>query len=487
MKDRFVNVELEKRLLSLLLSEELGFKSINFVFTSINYDHFTTHLHKLLFGFVINSFNNYCEANKENNFTKLPVIICEEVVNAVKSDTKLSIEDKDSVQEFVQEMLYLPDVPEHLNYYVSELNEYKKLRILKNTLHAANDALVVDNEKSASDVAINIQQIMSDGLIDARKSDQSIDLLGTYAEQAHANAIKNKNRSNNSITGVDTGIASLNTITSGLQPSDFVVVAARPSMGKSALAVHMALQAAMSPEALVNKGNYGIVFFTLEMTAIQLAQRFLANYSNIPITKINTGRGLENNELSDLKQAVNKFKTFDVFIDECNTNYIDDIRNKVLRLKEKIDLKLVIIDYLQLLSAHNHSYNRQNEIAYISRTLKRLAVEVNVPIVALSQLSREVEKRPDKNPIMSDLRESGAIEQDADIVIFLYRDDYYHPSKVNNEKSCSEIELKIAKHRNGPLGIFNLKFWKAVSAFSDENSSYNKVNLQTPKIIAKYN
>ncbi|HEX3031801.1 MAG TPA: replicative DNA helicase [Bacillota bacterium] len=248
-------------------------------------------------------------------------------------------------------------------------------------------------------------------------------------------------------TGVPTGFADLDKMTSGLQPSDLIIVAARPAMGKTAFCLNMAQNAAI-------RHKVPVAVFSLEMSTGQLAQRMLCSEAMIDQHKLRTGT-LSDGDWPKLVNAVGPLSQAPIFIDDSIGISVMEMRSKCRRLKAEHGLGLVIIDYLQLMQGSRRSESRQQEISEISRALKALARELNCPVVALSQLSRSVEQSQDKKPNLSHLRESGAIEQDADIVSFIYRDEYYHPD-TTEKKGIAEIIL--AKHRNGPVGSVELGF-----------------------------
>lgn len=260
------------------------------------------------------------------------------------------------------------------------------------------------------------------------------------------------------ITGLSTGYYDLDKITSGLHPNELIIIAARPAMGKTALAVNLAVNIAQ-----LNKKT--VALFNMEMGAEQLAQRILSSVGQIDITKLRNGR-LEHDDWKKLNEAVSRLSDTKIFIDDTPGMTIGEIRAKCRRLDSSEDgLGIVIIDYLQLISGSaKYSGNRQQEVSEISRSLKTLAMELNIPVIALAQLSRSVEGRDDKRPILSDLRESGSIEQDADIVAFLYRDDYY-TKEISIDENTSKSEFIIAKHRNGPTTTIDLIFRRNKTTF----------------------
>ena len=272
-------------------------------------------------------------------------------------------------------------------------------------------------------------------------------------------AVENKGKP----TGVGSGFIEFDKATSGLQKSDLILIAARPSMGKTAFALNIGLNAAL-------RGNV-VAIFSLEMSKEQLGQRLLSSHSGIDSHKLNTGN-LTEDEIIEIAGTVDALSNIKLFIDDTAAISALELRSKARRLKNERGLDLIIIDYLQLMqgkSARNISeVNRQQEISEISRSLKALARELNIPVIALSQLSRNVELRADKRPLLSDLRESGSLEQDADIVMFLYREEYYNHETENQNVA----ELIVAKNRNGPTTSMKLHFARECMRFA--NLAFNE-------------
>ena len=255
------------------------------------------------------------------------------------------------------------------------------------------------------------------------------------------------------LTGLTTGFIDLDNKLSGLQKSDLVLLAARPSMGKTAIAVNFVTNAAL-------KGNANVAVFSLEMSKEQLVQRMISATAHVDLQKIISGR-LSEDEWMQVINSMAPLSQANIFIDDTAGISLTEMKAKCRRLKIEKGLDLVMIDYLQLMQLDGRQENRQQEISSISRGLKALAKEMECPVIALSQLSRAPELRSDHRPILSDLRESGAIEQDADVVLFLYRDDYYHED--SEKKNIGEVI--IAKHRNGPTGSLELVFKKEFTKF----------------------
>jgi replicative DNA helicase len=275
------------------------------------------------------------------------------------------------------------------------------------------------------------------------------------------------------VTGIPTGYRDLDRITSGFQRNDLIIIAARPSVGKTAFALNVAQNVAVNTEETV-------AIFSLEMGAEQLVQRMLCAEGNIDSQRLRNGQ-LQPDDWGKLTMAMGSLSNAGIFIDDSPGIRVSEIRSKCRRLKQEHGLGMIMIDYLQLIQGSpSSSENRQQEVSEISRALKGLARELNVPLIALSQLSRGVESRQDKRPMMSDLRESGSIEQDADIVGFLYRDDYY--DEETDKQNI--IEIIISKQRNGPTGTVELAFKKEYNKFVDLDHRYEESDIPPAPVHA---
>jgi replicative DNA helicase len=262
------------------------------------------------------------------------------------------------------------------------------------------------------------------------------------------------NQSN--VTGVPTGYAKLDDMTSGLQGGDLIVIAGRPSMGKTALALNIA-------EFVAVDNGLPVAIFSMEMSSTQLAMRMLGSIARVDQHKMRTGR-LNDKEWGELSEAMGKLHETPIYIDEGGALTALEVRARARRLKRQYSkLGLIVIDYLQLMSSTAQGENRATEISEISRSLKAMAKELDVPVVALSQLNRALEQRPNKRPQMADLRESGAIEQDADVILAIYRDEVYNPESP--EKGVAEVN--ILKQRNGPIGVVKLTFLGQYTRFEN--------------------
>src|SRR5690625_1794251 len=350
----------------------------------------------------------------------------------------------------------------NIAYYRNIVEEKALLRRL---IRTATDIVTFsfENEGEVDDVLNeaerNILEVSSRGSVADFKS------IGDVLVDVYSN-IEELTKSEGEVTGLPTGYRDLDRITSGFQNNDLIIIAARPSMGKTAFALNIA-------QNVATKTEKNVAIFSLEMGADQLVSRMLCAEGNIDSQRLRTGR-LEDKDWERLAMAMGSLSNAGIFIDDSPGIRVSEIRSKCRRLKQEHGLDMIIIDYLQLIQGSPGSgENRQQEVSEISRSLKGLARELNLPLIALSQLSRGVEQRQDKRPMMSDLRESGSIEQDADIVGFLYRDDYYNEESEND----SRIEIIISKQRNGPTGTVELAFVKEYNKFVDLEHRYSSEDI----------
>jgi replicative DNA helicase len=268
------------------------------------------------------------------------------------------------------------------------------------------------------------------------------------------------------VTGIPTGFYDLDRLTTGFHPGDLVIIAARPGMGKTSFALSILYYLSVLD-------NVPSAFFSLEMSKEQIAMRLLGEETRIPLKKIRSGF-LNESEVEKITTAALNMMRAPLYIDDTASLSILDLKAKARRLKKEKDIKIIVIDYLQLLRSHRRVENRQQEVAEISRGLKALAKELGIPVVALAQLSRQAEMRADKRPQLADLRESGSIEQDADLVLFIHRPEYYKKNPSPQEEGLAEII--IAKQRNGPTGTVNLAFIKEITKF--ENLAKTSDNIK---------
>ncbi|EZP74796.1 replicative DNA helicase [Parageobacillus genomosp. 1] len=338
----------------------------------------------------------------------------------------------------------------NVEYYARIVEEKSVLRrLIRTATSIAQDGYTREDEV---DVLLDEaeQKIME---ISQRKHSGTFKNIKDVLVQTYDNIEMLHNRKGE-VTGIPTGFTELDRMTSGFQRSDFIIVAARPSVGKTAFALNIA-------QNVATKANENVAIFSLEMSAQQLVMRMLCAEGNINAQNLRTGK-LTPEDWGKLTMAMGSLSNAGIYIDDTPSIRVSDIRAKCRRLKQESGLGMVVIDYLQLIQGSGRNReNRQQEVSEISRSLKALARELEVPVIALSQLSRSVEQRQDKRPMMSDIRESGSIEQDADIVAFLYRDDYYNKDSENK----NIIEIIIAKQRNGPVGTVQLAFIKEYNKF----------------------
>lgn len=369
------------------------------------------------------------------------------------------------------------------------LNEVGGVEYLTEILDSVATAANIDQYvKSVEDSALlrKLIEVSTNITTTAYNSDKSVNETIDDAERKILSVVKNRRssefrtikdvliqtqrnleilaQSKSDVTGIATGWYDIDKLTTGLHGSQLIIIAARPAMGKTAFALNLATNVAL------NSGK-PVALFNLEMGAEQLANRMLSSLGQVEGNKIATGK-LLNDDWKRINEAISQLSEAKLYMDDTPGLTIGEIRSKCRRLASSDEgLGLVVIDYLQLItSSTNYGTNRQQEVSDISRSLKTMALELNVPVIALAQLSRAVDSRENKRPIISDLRESGSIEQDADIVAFLYRDDYYNKEKVT-DSNTSISEFIVAKHRNGPTKTIELLFKRDTSTFLSYQSS----------------
>ena len=351
----------------------------------------------------------------------------------------------------------------NVDVYLNVLHEKTLERKLLEVVNSIGDDILKGDE-NISDLLVHSEKKIMDVINGQKVSDfKRIDLL---TDSVIDIIEENKNREGN-LVGLDTGYPDLNALTSGFKKNELIILAARPSIGKSTLALNFA--------ANVCKNKHHVALFSLEMGHDQLIMRLLSTYSGLPLNKIVSGN-LTDEEMRLLMQARTTINKFPLYIDQSSTTNLRDIKAKCLKLKREGHLDFIIIDYLQLLSSGENLKNRVDEVSKISRGLKEMARTFEIPVLALSQLSRHIEQREDKRPVMADLRESGSIEQDADIVMFLHRDA---PKKETGEDTTriiksAKTELIVAKNRQGITDSVNLIFKGAQSVFVSEGSMEKK-------------
>ncbi len=365
--------------------------------------------------------------------------------------------------EYLTEVLNFVPTATNIDYYIEMVQESA---IRRNLIDTATDIASdgYKTEEALSDLLDSTEKKIFN-IAKNRKSSEfrSIKEVLNKAQSDLERLSENKGE----ITGLATGWYDLDRLTTGFHPNEFIIFASRPAMGKTAFALNFVTHVAMTQDKAV-------ALFELEMSAEQLVFRILSSLGQIDGFKIRTGN-LANNDWKRINEASSQLANTNLVIDDTPGITIGEIRAKCRRLaSSEKGLGMVVIDYLQLISGgKNYGANRQQEVSDISRSLKTLAMELNVPVIALSQLSRSVEAREDKRPMMSDLRESGSIEQDADIVAFLYRDDYYN-KEARTEDNNSLSEVIIGKHRNGPTATIELLFKKNTSTFLNLRKENNK-------------
>ena len=340
----------------------------------------------------------------------------------------------------------------NVEFYAKIIQEKEIKRAL---INAGSEIVSMSYDNDDTDAVLdNAQKLIFN--IAAQKDTSDLvgiqDLVVASYEQ-----IEQRFNNKDDLVGVTTGFYDLDAITSGLQKSDLIILAARPSMGKTAFALNLAQNVAM-------KGKKGVAIFSLEMPKQQLVKRMLCSEAEVDSSRVTSGN-LQPKDWEKLVEAMTRLSDARIYIDDTSGITSIDIKAKCRRLMmEEKELGLIVIDYLQLMEGGGNPNDRNQQISAISRSLKGLARELDVPIIALSQLSRGVESRPDKRPMMSDLRDSGAIEQDADIVMFIYRDEYYNRDDVNNK---GKAEVILAKHRNGAVGTIELLFQSNITKFKN--------------------
>ncbi|MDQ3206531.1 MAG: replicative DNA helicase [Pseudomonadota bacterium] len=323
-----------------------------------------------------------------------------------------------------------------------------------------NDGFQPDGRESSEILSAAEQQVFAIAEQGARGRTDFVPVNKALSEAF--DVLQTRYAAGGSVTGLPTGYTEFDEMTAGLQPTDLLILAARPAMGKTTLALNIAEHAAI-------RTKKAVAVFSMEMSASQLALRLISSNGRVNAQRLRSGQ-LEDEDWSRVTSAIRMLRDAKIFIDDTPGLSPDVLRAKARRLKREHDLGLVVIDYLQLMAVPGNTENRATEISEISRSLKHLAKELNVPVIALSQLNRSLETRADKRPVMADLRESGAIEQDADVIVFIYRDDYYNKE---NSPDKGLAEVIIGKQRNGPTGSIKLKFFGEYTRF--DNLSHDSV------------
>lgn len=360
-------------------------------------------------------------------------------------------------EEFITEITLSSFYTPNIDTYAKTVKEKSLLRSLIGASEDIMDVSYRQNDDVSSILSMAESKIFD---ISQSKLNEGLVKVGDTLDET-VQVINELSLNDGDITGVTTGLETIDLKLSGLQPSQLILLAARPAMGKTALGLTMAWNAAREGKS--------VAFFSLEMSVLQLNYRLLSMVSMIDLEQVMNGR-IKDDEWELLFRATKEIANKDLYVDETPGITLSEMRSKLKRLKAEVGVDLVVIDYLQLMQADSRQENRQNEIASISRGLKTLSKELNCPVLSLAQLSREADKRADHKPILSDLRESGAIEQDADVVMLLYREDYY-----DEEDNPNIAKVIVAKHRNGATGTLDLFFNKPCTTFRD--LSYKEENV----------
>lgn len=353
--------------------------------------------------------------------------------------------------EFIRELMTAVPTSANVKFYANIVREKAVLRRMIKVMEGITNSCYLANEPVDDIMATTEKQVFD--ILQNRSGGDFVSIKDVVinAIESIESAAKTAGR----VTGVPTGFYDLDYKTAGFQPSDLILVAARPSMGKTAFVLNVAEHAAL-------RENVATAIFSLEMSKEQLVKRILSMNSKVDSQAMRTG-DLQDDDWIKLVESAKKIGGSNLIIDDTPGISISELRSKCRKFKLEHNLGMVIIDYLQLMTGSKNAESRQQEISEISRSLKALAREISVPVIALSQLSRAVEQRPDKRPMLSDLRESGAIEQDADVVMFIYRDDYYN--KDSEDAGVSEII--IGKQRNGPTGTVKLAWLSQYTKFAN--------------------
>ena len=379
-----------------------------------------------------------------------------DVVTLTDKLNQMDVPPELSSIEFIRDLLASVPTSANVKYYAKIVKEKSILRKLIKVTEDISNTCYVGREDLDTILEETEKKVFS--IVQSRDGGDYVPIKEVVLNAMER--IEAISKVSGTVTGISTGFTDLDYMTSGFQNSDLILIAARPSMGKTAFELNIA-------EYMAFKKDVTVAIFSLEMSKEQLVNRLLSLESRVDSQKIRTG-SLEDSDWEQIIESANVIGNSHLIIDDTPSISIGELRSKCRKYKLEHNLGIIIIDYLQLMTAGGKSESRQQEISEISRSLKSLARELNVPVVALSQLSRAVESRPDHRPMLSDLRESGAIEQDADMVMFLYRDDYYN--KESEKKGIAEVI--IAKQRNGPIGTVELVWMPNYTKFAN----YDKKN-----------
>ena len=449
MEERTVphNLEAEQNVLGAVFIDPSTVKILS---DKLDVNDFYSRRHRIIYGSILELYKGTIEIDYTTLIDRLET--SELLLDAGGSDYILGLSDT------------TPSIV-NLEHYI---NIVKDKAIVRNMIEVAKD--IADQGMKATDMISFIDEAERK-VFDVSKTRRTTDFI-TIAQATNEVITKTEEAKNKEgvLLGLDTGFGEINSYIFGLQPSELYIIAARPSMGKSAFALNVATNVAKI------KSHPYVAFFSLEMGVDQLVSRMLSSEANVKSGRLRTGV-LEPLEWQQLQVASNRLSNLNILFDDSGTVKVTDLRQKCRKLAQEGKLDLVVIDYLQLLSGSSHHTNRVQEVSEISRTLKELARELKIPVIALSQLSRSVEQRAEKKPILADLRESGSIEQDADVIFFLYRPDYY---ESDPKKFTDEVQVIISKNRSGAVNTEGIKliFKKQYSKFRDrklasDSSSYD--------------
>ncbi len=429
------NLEAEKAVLGcLMISEEAKIES----FESIKPEFFYSEAHKTIFLAIRELF----EKNE-----KCDIVILSDHLR--KKDLLESVGDIEYLTELVEMLPTAANIDEYLKIVK---DKYLLRTIIENATRIITEA---SGEPEEIDAFIDKAET-SIFEISQHRSGKTVYALKELVKD-NIDRIEEIHNKRSFVTGIPTGFIDLDKKTTGFHPADFIIIASRPSMGKTAFACNIAL----NMNAGINK--YPVLIFSLEMSKEHLVQRMLCCEARINLMKLRQGM-LSEQDMGNILLAAGVLEETPIFIDDTPQLNIFEVRARARRLKASEDIQLIIIDYLQLMKSKTRAENRQQEITEISASLKALAKELDIPVIAISQLSRATEQRENKEPFLSDLRESGSLEQDADLVLLLYREDFY---KREEEKSSDIANVIIAKQRNGPTGTIELTFLKEYTRFEN--------------------
>ena len=418
------------------------------VMDKVKVEDFYRQRHQVIYRTVISMFESDQEVDT--------VLVCDELI-------KLGTLHEAGGEEYVDSLIEGIPRTANLGYYAGVVKEKSMLRNL-----AKFGQELIKNAMETENTAMEVLSSAETGLFDLREGEAThgFKQLTNLLDESYA-IIQERASNDGGLVGLNTGFIDYDRVTNGLQKGDLIIVAARPAMGKTSFCLNIAMNSAL-------KANANVAIYSLEMPAHQLAMRLIGSEARVSISSLRSGQ-LRDDEWNRVANGVAALGEANIYIDDSGDATVAKMRADLKRLDADIGVDLVVIDYLQLMSGStlNAQQSRVQEVSAISRGLKILAKEVNAPVIALSQLSRAAEQRTDKRPMLSDLRESGSIEQDADMVCFLYREDYYSEKSTSDtpqdapDEEFGIAELIIAKHRNGPTGKVNLAFFKKYTRFEN--------------------